>query len=243
MVEINRRIGEKISTSRGGTAGVSAPVCHSGPAPLHDLAGMTVHYIFIFLLCFPTAFLCKLLYHGASTETETPMDIKTLKDLYADLLRDMVSGEKQMIEALPKMAEAAETPELKQAFQNHLAETQGQLDRLEQIFTMLNMSSSGETCDAMKGLVKEGKKVIDHAKVEEVRDAGLIAAGQKVEHYEIGSYGTLVAMAKILGETKHAQLLEQTLNEEKAADQKLNQIAIGHVNKLAASASRDKKAA
>jgi len=170
------------------------------------------------------------------------MEIKTLKELYTDLLRDMVSGEKQMIEALPKMAEASDTPELQQAFTGHLAETKGQLQRLEQIFSMLGENPSGETCDAMKGLVKEGKKVIDHVKVEEVRDAGLIAAGQKVEHYEIGSYGTLIAMAKLLGETQQAQLLEQTLKEEKAADQKLNNIAVNHVNKLAANV-RSQKAA
>jgi len=170
------------------------------------------------------------------------MEIKTLKELYIDLLRDMVSGEKQMIEALPKMAEASDTLELRHAFEGHLTETKGQLQRLEQIFQMIGESPNGETCDAMKGLVKEGKKVMDHVKVEEVRDAGLIAAGQKVEHYEIGSYGTLIAMAKLLGETGQAQLLEQTLKEEKAADQKLNSIAVNHVNKLAANV-RNQKAA
>src|SRR5262249_51807116 len=115
--------------------------------------------------------------------------------------------------------------------------------RIEQIMQMMDESAGWETCDAMKGLVKEAKEVMDRTKVEEVLDAGLIAAGQKVEHYEIGSYGTLVAIAKLLGETKHVQLLEQTLNEEKAADQKLNEIAISHVNKLAASVSKQKKAA
>lgn len=170
------------------------------------------------------------------------MKIETLQELYVSLLKDMVSGEKQMIKALPKMAEAADTPDLKAAFEDHLEETQNQLTRLEQIFETMNMNGNGENCEAMEGLVKEGKEIMDNVKTEEVRDAGLIAAAQKVEHYEIGSYGTLVEIARILGETKHVQLLEQTLNEEKAADQKLNAIAEGHVNRLAASAKKRKAA-
>ncbi len=165
------------------------------------------------------------------------MQIKTLKDLYISLLKDMVSGEKQLIQALPKMAEAAATPELSESFENHLEETKGQLERLKQIFKTLDTSPDGETCDAMKGLIKEAQHMIDNCKVDEVLDAGLIAAGQKVEHYEIGSYGTLVAIANLLGKKEDAKLLEETLKEEKAADKTLNTAAITHVNKLAKSVS------
>ena len=166
------------------------------------------------------------------------MKIQTLDDLYISLLKDMVSGEKQLIQALPKMATAAKTPDLKISFENHCEETKGQLERLKQIFEGLDTSPDGETCDAMKGLVKEAQHMIDNCKVDEVLDAGLIAAAQKVEHYEIGSYGTLVAIANLLGKTEDAKLLEETLSEEKAADKKLNTAAISHVNKLAASVSK-----
>lgn len=157
----------------------------------------------------------------------TSLKLESLRDLYLTELRDLYSAEKQLIEALPKMAEAATSPALKAAFRTHLQETEGHVSRLEQIFEAANEKPGGETCEAMKGLIEEGELYVDAKGSDEVRDAGLIAAAQKVEHYEIAGYGTVRTYAKLLGRTEIANLLQQTLEEEKEADQTLSRIAEG----------------
>lgn len=159
---------------------------------------------------------------------------KKLEDLFLMTLKDIYSGEKQILEALPKMAESAEDDELKEAFEDHLEETEGQVKRLEQVFKLMNQKPGGETCEAIQGLVKEGEEVMEQAEEGAVCDAGLIAAGQAVEHYEIARYGTLVSWAKQFGLDEAADLLAETLEEEKNADEKLNRIALSNVNSKAA---------
>ena len=158
------------------------------------------------------------------------MKIETLQDLFLDELRDLYDAEKQLVKALPKMAQAASSIQLQQAFQAHLNETEGHVERLERIFSQLNEKSSGESCDAMKGLVKEGEEVVKHVDESPLRDAGLIGAGNRVEHYEIAAYGTARSFAQILGYSDAVQLLERTLEEEKAADKKLTAIAESMIN-------------
>jgi ferritin-like metal-binding protein YciE len=158
----------------------------------------------------------------------------TLEDLFLMTLKDMYHGEKQILKALPKMAKHAESEALKEAFKHHLEETKGQVERLEKVFSLMEKPARGETCEAIRGLVEEGEEVMEKAKNGTVCDAGLIAAGQAVEHYEIARYGTLIAWAKQLGMTQAADLLEQTLAQEKKADQKLNEIAVAEVNRKAA---------
>lgn len=157
-----------------------------------------------------------------------------LQELYLNELRDLYSAETQLIEALPKMAEAASDPELKSAFSSHLRETQGHTQRLEQIFNALGTDASGATCQAMKGLIKEGEDYVGAGGDDAVRDAGLIGAAQRVEHYEIAGYGTARSLAERLGESAAAKLLQQTLDEEGAADKKLTSIAQSQVNPAAA---------
>lgn len=164
------------------------------------------------------------------------MKAASLTELYKALLEDMRSAEEQLTEALPKMAKAATTQELKNAFQMHLEETKSQLERIGQVFDLLGEPASSHTCEAMKGLVKEGEEVIKAKMVNEVRDAGLIAAAQKVEHYEIGSYGTLVEYARLLGFTEQGQILQSILDEEKACDRKLTMLAENNINELAKAA-------
>jgi ferritin-like metal-binding protein YciE len=132
------------------------------------------------------------------------------------------------------MAKNATTPELKQAFQHHLQQTEGQVERLQRVFEIMDKSARGRTCEAIEGLVEEGKEVMSEAEAGEVMDAGLIAAAQAVEHYEIARYGTLCAWAKELGMKEAAQLLNQTLQEEKQTDELLNKIAMNRVNRQAA---------
>lgn len=165
------------------------------------------------------------------------MTIKNLKDLYIVLLQDIYNGEQQLTKALPKMAEAAASNELAQAFTSHLEETKGQIVRLDQVFAELNVDARGETCEAMKGLIEEAKEFIEIDVDAHVRDAGLIAYAQKVEHYEIASYGALCAFATQLGFTEQAKLLEETLNQEKGADNKLNQFALRTANPEAKAAA------
>ncbi len=164
-------------------------------------------------------------------------EITTMNDLFLDEIRDLYDGEKQLIKALPKMAKAAHSEELKQAFHSHLAETENQANRLEQIFNGLGEKAGGEKCDAMQGLIKEGEKMIDNTDEGEIRDAGLIAAAQRVEHYETAGYGSAREFAKNLGLNDAVSLLEQTLQEEKAADAKLNNIATSMVNRRAMGAT------
>lgn len=161
------------------------------------------------------------------------MKIETLQDLFLDELRDLYDAEKQLVKALPKMASAASSSQLRMAFETHLSETEGQVQRLERIFERLDEKASGQSCDAMKGLVKEGDKIASNVDESPLRDAGLIGAANRVEHYEMAAYGTARTFAEMLGYSEAAQLLEQTLQEEKQADRKLTQIAEQMVNENA----------
>jgi len=156
--------------------------------------------------------------------------MRTLEDLYIDLLKDLYSAEKQLTKALPKMAKNAEASDLKKAFQDHLKQTERQAERIERIFADLDGSPRGKKCVGMEGLVEEGNEVMKEAAEPDAMDAGLIAAAQKVEHYEIAGYGTAKAWAHQLGYHEAARLLEQTLEEESMANELLTRIAESHVN-------------
>lgn len=158
------------------------------------------------------------------------MKLENLNDLFLEQLEDIYSAEKQITKALPKMMEKATHPDLKYAFQMHLSETEKQIDRLDQVFEMIGKKPSSHTCEAMKGLIKEGEEMIGMDGEPAVLDAGLIAAAQRVEHYEIAAYGTVCTYAKQLGQTQALNLLQQTLNEEKTTDEKLTMIAESKVN-------------
>jgi len=158
------------------------------------------------------------------------MHLQDLQDLYVEELRDIYSAEKQLVKALPKMAKKAMHDDLKQAFADHLEETKGHVERLEQIFEKLGKRAGGKTCKAMQGLVEEGKETMEEDAEPEVMDAALIAAGQRVEHYEIAAYGTVRTYAKLLGDTQAAKLLQSTLDEEGAADEKLTKLAESAIN-------------
>ena len=154
----------------------------------------------------------------------------TLEDLYTDLLKDLYSAEKQLVKALPKMAKNSQSPDLQKAFQEHLRQTEGQVERIERIFTEMGGSPRGKKCVGMEGLVEEGNELLQEDTEPDVLDAGLIAAAQKVEHYEIASYGTARAWAQRLGYDRAARLLQETLEEESMANEKLTKIAESHVN-------------
>jgi ferritin-like metal-binding protein YciE len=158
-----------------------------------------------------------------------------------DNLRDMLSAEKQLVQALPRMAKAAETPELQEAIQNHLEQTKGHVNRLEQVFQELEMAPRAKHCKGMEGLLEEGKEVLELDTEATVKDAGLIGAAQKVEHYEIAAYGTLVALANQMGHTSVAEILQQTLEEEKEADALLTEIAENSVNQEAETGMEDEE--
>ncbi len=163
------------------------------------------------------------------------MTVKTLKDLFIHSLSDVYSAEKQLTRALPRLARSATTPELRQAFEQHLEETQGQIERIDRLVENNELRLKRVKCVAMEGLVEEGREQIDEIEKGAVLDAALIGAAQKVEHYEIATYGTLCALAKQLGMDEAAKLLDETLQEEKATDQKLSKLALQQVNeKLAA---------
>ncbi len=153
------------------------------------------------------------------------MKMESLKELYVEELQDLYSAETQITKALPKMAKAATSPTLKDAFESHLEETREQIKRLDQIFENLGESSKGKTCEGMKGLLKEGDELMKEDADPEVLDAGLISAAQRVEHYEMAGYGTVRTYAELLGEDEAVALLEATLKEEKAADSKLSKVA------------------
>ena len=153
------------------------------------------------------------------------MPNESFKNLYVDELKDLYSAENQLVKALPKMAKAATSEELREGFEEHLEQTKGQVQRLETIFQSLNESPKGKKCMGMEGLVKEGSEVMEEDLEDAVLDAALIGAAQRVEHYEIAAYGTVCEFAKGLGETKHASLLEKTLEEEKETDEKLTELA------------------
>ena len=158
------------------------------------------------------------------------MKLNTLKQLYIEELRDLHSAENQLLKALPKMAKGASSDELKLAFENHLDQTKVHVERLEEIFERLDETPKGKTCQAMKGLVEEGSEILEEEGEESVLDAGIIAAAQKVEHYEIASYGTVRTFAQLLGEDEAAELLQETLDEEGEADKLLTQLAQEIVN-------------
>ena len=164
------------------------------------------------------------------------MAADTFHDLFLDELRDIYSAENQLVKALPKMAKAAASAKLKAGFLEHLEQTKGHVDRLVQIFESLEAKATGKICKAMKGLVEEGAEAIEEGVAGPVRDVQLIGAAQRVEHYEIAAYGTVLAMAQLMGHHQEAKLLKQTLEEEEATDKKLTKLSTG-VNKMAFSES------
>jgi ferritin-like metal-binding protein YciE len=161
------------------------------------------------------------------------MSVKTVDDLFVHELSDIYSAEKQLTKALPKMARAAEDPKLAEAFTLHLEETQGQIERIDQVVELTGIRLKRIKCAAMEGLVEEGKEIIDEVEKGPVRDAALIGAAQKVEHYEIASYGTLCVLAEQLGHKDAAKLLKETMAEEKATDEKLSMLALSRMNQKA----------
>ena len=165
------------------------------------------------------------------------MKLNTLDALLHHELKDLYSAENQLVKALPKMAEAATNADLKAGFEAHLEETKGHVDRLTQISEQLGKSLGGHKCKAMEGLIEEGAELIEEEANESVRDAGLIGAAQRVEHYEIAAYGTARTLAARLGLDDIASLLQETLDEEKATDVKLTEIAESEVNEEAAAAA------
>lgn len=158
------------------------------------------------------------------------MKLKTLDALLVDMLKDLYSAESQLVKALPKMAKAAQAEDLKNAFTAHLEETRGQVARLDTIFEQLEVSPRGKKCKAMEGLIEEGKELIEEDAEPSVKDAGLIGAAQKVEHYEIAGYGTARTIAELLGHNDIAKLLQETLDEEGMADKKLTDLAESVIN-------------
>src|SRR5690606_15483060 len=171
-----------------------------------------------------------------ATKSNSPKKMQDSKfhELFVHELKDIYWAEKHLAKALPKMAKGATSPELAKAIETHLKETEGQIERLEKVFESIGAKAVGKKCEAMDGLVEEGKEILnDTDKDTSVRDAGIIIASQKIEHYEIASYGSLVALAKKMGHDEAAKLLEQTLEEEKKTDALLTQIAEEHVNESA----------
>jgi ferritin-like metal-binding protein YciE len=164
-------------------------------------------------------------------------NLKSLDGLLVEQLKDLYDAESRLLEALPEMAEAASSTDLKRAFQSHLGETQDHVRRLDQVFNILGEGPETTTCEAMKGLLKEGKEMIEAKGDPNVKDAALIASAQRVEHYEIASYGTARTFAERLGHVEAARILQQTLDEEGAADKKLTQIAEDSINWKASVAS------
>jgi ferritin-like metal-binding protein YciE len=153
------------------------------------------------------------------------MKLESLKDLYLEQLRDLYSAETQLVEALPRMVEAAHNPALQKTFGDHLRQTQEHIERLDRIFRDLGQSPKGHTCEGMQGLIREGQQMIRTRGAESVLDAGLIACAQRIEHYEIAGYGTVRTYAELLGRAEHVRLLERTLQEEEETDEKLALLA------------------
>ena len=167
------------------------------------------------------------------------MKLKDLHSLFVSELKDLYSAEKQLIKALPKMAKAATHEDLRQAFEQHMKETETQIKRLDEVFEELQVSPRGEKCAAMEGLVEEGKKLLEEEAEPHVLDAALICAAQRVEHYEIAGYGCVRALAEQLGMTDLAAELQDTLDEEKKTNDKLSELALSHINAKAMTASGD----
>jgi ferritin-like metal-binding protein YciE len=158
------------------------------------------------------------------------MKLDTLQKLYTEELRDLYNAENQLLKALPKMAKAASSEELKDAFEKHLEQTKGHVERLEQVFKELDERPKGKTCRAMKGLIQEGSEILEQDGDESVRDAGIIVAAQKVEHYEIAGYGSARTFAHLLGQNKAAELLQATLDEESETNELLTRLAESIIN-------------
>lgn len=161
---------------------------------------------------------------------------KTLEDLFHDTLKDIYYAERKILKALPKMARASSSPELKAAFEKHRDETETQIERLQQVFELIGKRAQGKTCDAIEGIISEGEEIIESFKGTPAIDAGLISSAQAVEHYEITRYGTLRRWAEVLGHTEAAALLEQTLNEESSTDEALTGLADASANEMAKAA-------
>ena len=168
--------------------------------------------------------------------------MESLNDLLQDELRDIYDAEKQLTKALPKMAKKATAEELKEAFEEHLRQTEEHVERLEQAFEHLGIPAKGKKCKGMQNLIAEGEDMIGDAEEDAVRDAVMIASAQKVEHYEIAAYGTLRTWANMLGQDDVASLFEQTLEEEKETDQKLTELAEGFINQAAAEEGEEEEA-
>lgn len=166
------------------------------------------------------------------------MEMDHLKDLYLEELRDVYDAEKQLTKALPRMAKAASNTQLSRAFENHLKQTEEQVQRLESLFESLGEKARGKTCKGMQGLIEEGKEMIKEDASADVKDAGLITAAQRAEHYEIAAYGTLSAYAKVLGRKEDLKLLQRTLREEKSTDERLTMLAESVVNPAASKRGR-----
>jgi ferritin-like metal-binding protein YciE len=164
-------------------------------------------------------------------------EVKTLHAAFLDELRDAYDAEKQLTKALPKLAKAASSPKLRQAFESHLDETRGHVTRLEEVFASVGEKARGKHCDGIEGIIEEGKAVMEEEFDDATKDACLIAGGQRAEHYEMAAYGSLIAWARVMKHTKAADFLQQTLDEEKAADQKLSALAEGGNNQEAADAA------
>jgi ferritin-like metal-binding protein YciE len=162
------------------------------------------------------------------------IELNSFDDLFVEQLQDLYDAEQRLTKALPKMAEAAHSPALKNAFNEHLRQTQGHVNRLEQVFKMIHQSAQSKSCEAMKGLIQEGQEAIDASGQPDVKDAALIAAAQRVEHYEIAGYGCARTFAQRLGRRDAAQILQQTLDEEAATDKKLTSLAEQAINPKAA---------
>lgn len=162
------------------------------------------------------------------------MKLDSLETLYVEELRDLYNAEQQILKALPKMAKAAASPNLQKGFQDHLQQTKDQVERLDQIFAGLGKSPKGKKCVAMEGLLKEGAELLEADAQPSVLDAALIAAAQRVEHYEMAGYGCVRTYAKLLGHSEATKLLQQTLDEEKRTDAKLTELAVGSINAEAA---------
>lgn len=168
------------------------------------------------------------------------MALNSLQELYVEQLRDMYDAENQIVKALPKMRDAASSQELRDGFDQHYVQSRDHIERLRPIFSDLGVVSEGKTCQAMKGLIKEGEEMMKQKADPEVQDAALIAAAQRVEHYEIAGYGTLIAWARQLNRQKDIELLQQTLGEEKSTDEKLTQLAEHGINVQATNGDRSK---
>jgi ferritin-like metal-binding protein YciE len=181
-------------------------------------------------------------YFENQQSTGKNMKLDSLHKLYVEELRDLYNAENQLLKALPKMAKAASSDALRQAFEDHLEETKDHVERLEDIFSTLDESPKGKTCHGMKGLIEEGSEMLEKDGEESVLDAGIIGAAQKVEHYEIASYGTARTFATLLGEDEAADLLQQTLDEEGETNKRLTELAEEIVNPEALRESEEEEA-